>query len=164
MQLIIGIDPGGHGAIAFTSLDGSYRSAHAFSKNTEYDIKSLILEHRDFMGYDLKAYIEEVHSMPRDGKVQAFSFGKNYGFWLGLLTGLGVPYYPVIPLKWQSGLKLKLRGLEYKQKKKVLKGHSQRLFPSLNPTLDTCDALLISEYGRQITLSEKKIATNPTHN
>lgn len=154
MLAIIGIDPGSHGAISFVTLDGRVRNVYGFSKYTEHDIKNLITEHREFLGYELKAYIEEVHSMPRDGKVQAFSFGKNYGFWLGLLTGLEVPYHTVIPLKWQSGLKLKVRGLEYKEKKNALKANAQRLFPQLSPTLETCDSLLIAEYGRQITLNE----------
>lgn len=154
MLTIIGIDPGSHGGISFVSLDGNVRSVYGFSKHTEHDIRNIIMEQREFFGYSLKAYIEEVHSMPRDGKVQAFSFGKNYGFWLGLLTGLDVPYYPVIPLKWQSGLRLKVRGLEYKEKKNALKANAQRLFPQLKPTLETCDALLIAEYGRQITLNE----------
>lgn len=153
-KMIIGIDPGSHGAISFVSLDGLSRNVFGFSKHTEYDIKSIILEHKDFLGFELKAYIEEVHAMPHDGKVQSFSFGKNYGFWIGLLTGLGIPYHIVIPLKWQSALKLKVRGLEYRQKKNQLKANAQRLFPQLSPTLETCDALLIAEYGRQVTLKE----------
>lgn len=158
MLYVIGIDPGGHGAIAFTSLDGTKRAVYAFNDNTEHDVKGIIQYYKNFLGVELKAYIEEVHAMPKDGKVQAFSFGKNYGFWLGLLTALDVPYYPVIPLKWQNGLRLKLRKLEYKQKKNALKGHAQRLFPMLSPTLDTADALLIAEFGRQITIAERKAA------
>jgi len=161
--IIIGIDPGSHGAISFVSLDGKFRKVYGFSKYTMYDIRNIITELRDILGYrinDMKAYIEEVHAMPRDGKVQAFSFGKNYGFWIGLLTGLEVPYQTVIPLKWQNGLRLKVRGLEYKQKKNELKANAQRLFPNLSPTLETCDALLIGEYGRQITLQEMRAARN----
>lgn len=156
MICIIGIDPGVHGALSFVTTDGVNRSVHSFDKNTPHDIRDLIIEKRDFLGCNLKAYIEEVHSMPGDGKVQSFSFGKNYGFWLGLLTGLEIPYYTVIPLKWQSALKLKVRGLEYKKKKNELKANAQRLFPNLKPTLETADALLIAEYGRQITLNDIK--------
>lgn len=152
--LVIGIDPGKHGAISFASLNGDFRKVFGFSKYTEHDIKNIILEHKEFLGYKLTTFIEDVHAMPKDGKVQAFSFGKNYGFWIGLLTGLGIPYQKVTPLKWQSALNLKSRGLEYKQKKNVLKGHAQRLFPELNPTLETCDALLIGEYGRQTIIKE----------
>lgn len=159
-QIIIGIDPGSHGALSLVSLDGINRTAYGFSKYTEHDIANIIREQKDFYGFTLKAYIEEVHSMPRDGKVQAFSFGKNYGFWLGLLTGLEVPYYPIIPLKWQSALRLKVRGLDYKEKKNALKANAQRMFPQLNPTLETCDSLLIAEYGRQVTLSELREAQN----
>lgn len=153
-ELILGIDPGSHGAMSLTSLDGTFREVFGFSKYTEYDIKDIISEHKNFLGYKILAYIEEVHAMPRDGKVQAFSFGKNYGFWIGLLTGLGIPYHTVIPLKWQSALKLKTRGLEYKEKKNALKANAQRLFPHLKPTLETCDALLIAEYGRQVLLND----------
>lgn len=153
-RLIIGIDPGSHGALSLVSLNGNYRKVFGFSKHTEYDIKDILLEHKNFLGYDVKVYLEEVHAMPKDGKVQAFSFGKNYGFWIGLLTGLGIPYTTVIPLKWQSALRLKTRGLEYREKKNALKANAQRLFPDLSPTLETCDALLIAEYGRQVMLNE----------
>ena len=157
-KMILGIDPGSHGALSYVSLDGNARSVWGFSKYTEHDIKDVIQTQRTLFGYELTAYIEEVHSMPKDGKVQAFSFGKNYGFWIGLLTGLDIPYHTVIPLKWQSTLRLKVRGLEYREKKNALKANAQRLFPDLNPTLETADALLIAEYGRQIVLNEIKQA------
>jgi len=158
MLFVVGIDPGGHGAVSIVSLDGRDRVAYGFEKYTPHDLKNILNYYTEFLGVSLTAFIEEVHAMPRDGKVQAFSFGKNYGFWLGLLTGLNIPYETVIPLKWQNGLKLRVRGLEYKQKKKELKGHAQRLFPSLNPTLGTCDALLIAEYGRKVLIEQRKAA------
>ena len=154
MRVVIGIDPGGHGGISCVDLDGGNRRVWGFSKYTEYDIRDIILTQRDILSCDLTAFIEEVHSMPKDGKVSAFAFGKNYGFWIGLLTGIGVAYHTVIPLKWQSGLRLKLRGLEYRQKKNALKSAAQRIFPELSPTLETCDALLIGEYGRRGILNE----------
>ncbi|UKI40519.1 MAG: hypothetical protein L6V95_10050 [Candidatus Melainabacteria bacterium] len=75
-KLVIGIDPGKHGAISFASLNGDFRKVFGFSKYTEHDIKNIILEHKEFLGYKLTAFIEDVHAMPKDGKVQAFSFGK----------------------------------------------------------------------------------------
>ena len=49
-------------------------------------------------------------------------------------------------------------GLEYREKKNALKANAQRMFPKLNPTLETSDALLIAEYGRQAALNELKTA------
>lgn len=158
MLFLVGIDPGGHGAVSIVSLDGKDRTAYAFNKYTKHDLKNILIHYRDFLDVPLMAYIEEVHSMPNNGRVQAFSFGENYGFWLGLLTGLDIPYETVLPVKWQSVLKLRTRGLEYKQRKNALKGHAQRLYPSLNPTLDTCDALLIAEYGRRLSIEQRKAA------
>jgi len=153
---IIGIDPGTHGALSVVNLTGDKREVYAFSKHTDHDLR-IILEDLAAL-YDCRAYLEEVHAMPRDGKVQAFNFGNNFGFWRGLLTGLKIPYESVIPLKWQNGLKLKLRKLEYRQKKNALKGYAQQWFPDLKPTLDTCDALLIAEYGRRSILEQKRLA------
>lgn len=158
MIYILGIDPGQHGGFCFTSLDGNSRTVYSFNKMTLPEIAQEIAFQKSAMriyGNRLVAYIEEVHSMPKDGKVQAFSFGKNYGMWLGILMAVGIETHEVLPAVWQSGLKLRVRGLEYKQKKKVLKESAQKLFPDLNLTLDTCDAVLIAEYGRRCMLYEQ---------
>lgn len=152
---IIGIDPGAHGGMSFVSLDGAERKAYSFAKMNYHDIVNLLIEYD--LTYDLSAYIEEVHAMPKDGKVQSFSFGKNYGILLGLLTALKIPRIDVLPAKWQSYLKLRVRGLEYREKKKALRDEAIKLFPKLSPTLETCDALLIAEYGRRMQLEERKL-------
>ena len=152
---IIGIDPGAHGSMSFVSLDGAERKAYSFAKLTYHDIVNLLIEYD--LTYDISVFIEEVHAMPKDGKVQAFSFGKNYGILIGLLTALKLPRVDVLPVKWQSYLKLRVRGLEYRDKKKALRDEAIKRFPQLSPTLETCDALLIAEYGRQITFEERKL-------
>lgn len=158
MVRILGIDPGAHGGFCFRDTrHESYIDVYSYNKLTPHDIAGIIKVEKDITricGNQIKAYIEEVHSMPRDGKASAFSFGKNYGMWLGILTALGIPYEEVLPVKWQSALKLRVRGLEYSKKKKALKEIAQKRFPDLNLTLDTCDAVLIAEYGRQVILSE----------
>ncbi len=163
MIYILGIDPGQHGGFCVTSLDGSTRYVVSFNRVTLPEISTQIrvLKQRMAIFNDrIVAFIEEVHSMPKDGKVQAFSFGKNYGFWQGVLISNGIEIHEVLPAKWQSALKLRVRGLEYSQKKKALKEIAQKRFPDLNLTLDTCDAALIAEYGRQIILSEYRKANN----
>ncbi len=163
MIYVLGIDPGIHGGYCLKHLDGSDNTTFAFSKQTSADIvktlKDYINATRFIVGVNsVTAFIEEVHSMPHDGKVSAFSFGKNYGWWLGVLTTLGIPIIEIPPVKWQAALKLRVRGLEYRDKKKALKEAAQKRFPDLNLTLDTCDAALIAEYGRQLILSERMTA------
>lgn len=153
---IIGMDPGAHGGMSFVSLDGSKRESYPFARITLSEVVDLLISY-DLM-YDLTVFIEEVHSMPKDGKASAFSFGKNYGTLLGIVTGLKIPRVDVLPLKWQMGLKLRVKGLEYRDKKRALKAEAEKRFPRLNITLDTCDALLIAEYGRQQLLTEQKLA------
>lgn len=153
---ILGIDPGSHGAMCFVRLDGLARRVHPFSRITMAEVANLIEIYS--MTHDLIVYIEEVHSMPKDGKVQAFSFGKNYGTLLGIITALRVPRVDVLPAKWQSELKLRVRGLEYRDKKRALKAEAEKRFPWLSVTLDNCDALLIAEYGRQKELHEQELA------
>lgn len=155
---IIGIDPGAHGGMSFTSLDGSKREVYPFARITLSEVVDLLIMYD--LTYDLTAFIEEVHSMPKDGKASAFSFGKNYGTLLGILTALKIPRVDVLPLKWQAGLKLRVKGLEYRDKKRALKAEAEKRFPRFNITLDTCDALLIAEYGRQQILTEQKLAGN----
>ena len=55
-KMILGIDPGSHGALSCVSLDGNARSVWGFSKYTEHDIKDVIQTQRTLFGYELTAY------------------------------------------------------------------------------------------------------------
>ena len=92
-----------------------------------------------------KAYLEKVHSMPRQGVASTFKFGTSYGFCLGLLTSLLVPFEEVTPSKWQTFMKCKTGG-----DKNVTKAAAQRLHPRTKVTHKNADALLIAEYGRRV--------------
>ncbi len=160
MVRILGIDPGQHGGFCFMDLNGQ-PEPYAYNKLTVLDIASKLINEKilaQMFDDRIIAYIEQVHSMPHDGKASAFSFGKNFGMWLGILTALKIPYYEIPPATWQAGLKLRIRGKEYREKKKALKEAAQKRWPECNLTYDTCDAVLIAEYGRQKTIAERKAA------
>ena len=53
-------------------------------------------------GNNLVAYIERVWAFRNSGTTQAFSFGVNYGMWLGCLGTLKIPYIEVIPKTWMG--------------------------------------------------------------
>lgn len=160
MVRILGIDPGQHGGFCFMELNGQIEP-YAFNRLTQFDIATKIINEKllaQMFGDSIIAFIEQVHSMPHDGKASAFSFGKNFGLWLGVLTALKIPYYEIPPMTWQAGLKLRVRGKEYREKKKALKEAAQKYWPEYNITYDTCDAILIAEYGRRKLLAERKAA------
>lgn len=143
---IIGIDPGNSGAIAYFNIYTD-RNEIDFIKlsSTESDIYEFLFKYDHYK--NVFAYIENVHSMPKQGVVSAFTFGKNFGFLIGLLTALKIPYEFVTPQKWQKAM-----GCLSKGDKNITKAAAQRLFPNIKITHAIADALLIAEYGRRIKL------------
>lgn len=142
MLTVIGIDPGANGGFAVIGPDGTFAIKNP---DTEADI---VAELRLFSASSqCVAYLEQVHSMPKQGVVSVFSFGQNYGFLRGVLATLNVRRSFVRPQVWQKAL-----GCSSKGDKNVTKRRAQELFPALKITHATADALLIAEYGRRLEL------------
>ena len=139
---ILGIDPGQKGGIAFVA-ESDYWAWKM--PETERDIFEL-LQAPPVMERDAGfAYIEAVHSMPKQGVASSFKFGQNYGFLRGCLIALGIPFETVTPQKWQKYMGCLTRG-----DKNVSKKRAQELYPQLKITHATADALLIATYGYRI--------------
>ena len=140
----IGIDPGVGGGVAV--IENGY--IEAFNcHDTVKDMADYINKHR-WDCINMFCVIEKVHSMPKQGVVSTFTFGKNYGQWLGILASNGVPYKEVTPQTW-----MKFYGAMPKDKpkrKKYLKHLAQSLYPNIKITLKTADAVLIAHWCRQI--------------
>lgn len=143
-MLIIGIDPGQNGAAVLMSSDGSPLDEVRFSISTEFDIAMALKEWPSFYNCETFAYLEKVHSMPGQGVASSFKFGKNFGFLIGCLTSLLIPFEYVTPQKWQKELSCMSKG-----DKNVTKQKAQQLFPKIAITHSNADALLIAEYGRR---------------
>lgn len=142
---LIAIDPGKSGGIAWRM---AYGTRAIPMPATEPDIATKLKE----IYYHLDkptVLIEEVGGYigrPQPGSAM-FTFGRNFGFLLGVLTSLGARIVLVRPQKWQGYLGLgKSEGDRTKWKNK-LKQKAQNLYPDLAITLSTSDALLILEYG-----------------
>ncbi|MBE3145028.1 MAG: hypothetical protein IMZ61_14085 [Planctomycetes bacterium] len=152
---IIGLDPGSCGAAVLLREDGSTDIAR-FDKMTQTDIAEALCEWQWGGGGPIYenahcfAYLEKVHSMPKQGVSSTFKFGLNYGFLIGCLTALRIPYEFVTPNTWQKALSCQSKG-----KKNVTKAKAQQLFPHLKIIHTIADALLIAEYGRR-TFTERK--------
>ena len=137
---IIGLDPGKNGAAALLRPDGSTDIAQ-FSKMTQADIADAL---REWAEEGCFAYLEKVHSTPQMGVVSSFTFGKGFGFLVGCLTVLKIPFEFVTPNTWQKALSCQSHG-----DKNVTKAKAQQLFPQLKIIHANADALLIAEYGRR---------------
>lgn len=110
--MIIGIDPGLDGGIAI--LEGPKAlTVHDIptlkerTRGREVDWAALS---RLYMQYDIfeieHAFIEQVHSMPKQGVASSFKFGYVAGGLRGLVAAWGIPTTMVTPQRWKKGLKL----------------------------------------------------------
>ncbi len=135
----LGIDPGQSGGIVV--IDGNTTHTCKLSE-TEQDIWSWINDTTDLLS--AVATIEKVHAMPKQGVTSSFTFGKNFGFLIGLLTASQIPFKFITPQQWQKGMQCLTKG-----DKNVSKAAAQRLWPKIKVTHAIADALLIAEYGRK---------------
>ena len=96
--MIVGIDPGASGALAFLTDAGALISVHDMptysvkvgtKKRTRLAVAELadMLRERDITS----AYVEKVGAMPGQGTASMFSFGYTAGAIEGVLSALGVP-------------------------------------------------------------------------
>ena len=150
---ILGIDPGKGGGLAVIDSDTHEVIDVTAMPDTRADISYFIERHSDAQC----AYIEIVHSMPKQGVSSTFTFGQFYGYVQMAVTCHKIRCVDVLPSKWQSALGVKSKKNEaYAAHKNRLKGKAQQLFPKVKVTLKNADALLIAEYG---SLQETKSAS-----
>ena len=98
-MIYLGIDPGGTtGALAI--LDDTSVRPSALTFTTIQDMKGWILQ--EDLDRGSFATIELVHSIYGSAAKANFEFGKNLGEWIGLMTGLGIPYQLIPPQRWQK--------------------------------------------------------------
>jgi len=140
-NIIIGIDPGRSGGIA--CLGPGVQEAKVYKlDNTDRDVYEQL---KEFVVLADFAYLEKVHSMPKQGVASTFKFGQSFGFLQGILVASEIPFELVTPQKWQRYL-----GRRTKRDKNITKARAQELFPDIKCTHAVSDALLIAEYGRRV--------------
>ena len=145
--MIIAIDPGKSGGIA-TENNGIV-STFAMPE-TEGDVCDLLTT-LAATSQPQKIIIEEVGGFTGKGQPGSamFTFGRGFGFILGVCAARGWRVDLVRPQKWQKALSL---GASKNHASKTawknhLKARAQQLYPAQSVTLKTADALLLLEYG-----------------
>jgi len=108
-MIILGIDPGLNGALAFYTTDtGTLIIADMPTVEVERNKKTKreVSPHgiADLF-YEIKpnaAFIERVGAMPGQGVSSVFSFGRSTGVIEGVLAMRGIPTTLVMPQRWQK--------------------------------------------------------------
>lgn len=142
--MVIGIDPGKNGGIALMN-DAYVVVSVVKMPETCVDLRDTIEDFK-LQGADV-CYIEQVHSMPRDGSKSAFSFGQNFGRLQQVLADCRLRTIEVTPSVWQKYFGLTRKKDDTADHKKIIKARAQQLFPSTKVTNYNQDALMIAYYG-----------------
>tara|TARA_B100000470_G_C19787730_1_gene390703 strand:- start:874 stop:1335 length:462 start_codon:yes stop_codon:yes gene_type:complete len=144
----IGIDPGFSGGISM--IMGDEWQSERYPRDREVNKAKQIFNsywHEALIeGYNVVTYMEKVWAMPHDGRSSAFKFGMNYGIWQGIIAGYELQL--VTPKMWQSHYGELSK--DKKERKQQLKELAISLVDGqLKPTLNTADAILIANYGKE---------------
>lgn len=153
--LVLGIDPGLHGAVAL--LDGdrvllledlpTVQFSEGRIKN-RLDAAGLARMLAPFAGEVFMAIVEKVGARPGEAASGAFSFGYSSGCIAGVLAALNIPTTTVQPAVWKKALCL---GSD----KDLSRSRALELFPSQAGKLarkkdhDRAESLLLAEWGRR---------------
>lgn len=149
---ILAIDPGASGGVVELYPDGR---AVAIAMPDESDLRDLVQSfggRAAIEGHPAMCFMELVGGFIAGNKLPGsamFNFGSGYGFARGLLSAMRIETRLVRPQTWQVGIP-GVRGEKDKgNRKRALKAHAARIFPSLKVTLLTADALCIADYARR---------------
>ena len=112
-RYVLGIDPGVRGALALVETVNELPRVKVFdmpirtyyingsgrARLEESILNQWLTAHAPFIE---RAVMEEVHSMPKDGPVQAFTFGYGVGVLHALCKAHGIPVQLVAPHTWKK--------------------------------------------------------------
>lgn len=162
-QVTIGIDPGAKGGVAVieTAPGGALRVLLAEPAPRDADALHRLGDRLAplFERGEVKAYVEYVHAMPRQGVVSMFSFGRSYGLWEGFFGAWGIECEKVTPQTWQkmtapmAGSTTKERSIRFAS----LAFPDVPLIPkgARKPSDGIADAICIAYYGAKIRKAEQ---------
>jgi crossover junction endodeoxyribonuclease RuvC len=151
MTIILGIDPGISGAVAFYFPMVPSRIAVddvpvAGGEINGYELARLIRMHRPTL-----AVIERVNAMPGQGVSSSFNFGRSYGDVRGVVSACDVPMHFVSPQKWKKHF-----GLSADKDESRLR--AIRMFPNAAESFKLkkhdgrAEAALLALYGAEVLM------------
>ena len=146
MKTLIAVDPGKGGGIAVLDKDGIHLHnmpeslSDICAQLREYGVATVILE--------------EVPKYTGQNRNEATTFvlAQNLGRIEGIVTAIGYPLVRVHPKAWQKTFSVSRDKQKSDAWKRRLKALACELFPHLEVTLKTADALLLLEHARRANL------------
>ena len=149
--MIIGIDPGNTGAIAFLTDDFAFIGVHdmpLMANGKKQQVNAVELSKVIAMPLeDTHIIIEKVGAMPGQGVSSMFNFGMGYGVIQGVAAAMRIPYTLCTPQQWK-----KAAGLIGKDKDNA-RTLAQQLYPEASlarkKDIGRADAILIARYGKK---------------
>lgn len=154
-SVIIGIDPGLKGAIAFNRSNGSVvvLDLPTVKRNGKDELDFAALAHMIRDRVDLKresveAFIEQVGAMPGNGASSMFRFGETAGGIRGVLACLGIPLTRILPARWKKALAVPAEKNEARRRASELMPAAASLWPLVKHD-GRAEAALIAFYGRR---------------
>lgn len=104
--IIIGIDPGKHGAICIINgkMITIFDAPIVFDgKKNRYDLQKIVeIFNQHIPEGPCVACIEEVHAMPKQGVTSMFEMGYGLGLWHMALAQKGIAVHRVRPQEWKK--------------------------------------------------------------
>ena len=150
----VGIDPGKSGGIMVIDEIGEATAYKCPEKVLDMSILfKLIIGHTAPDNVEL--LMERVWARPGNAVRAAFTYGVNYGQWLGIAASHEIKMYTVLPNNWIKWVGCP-KALPVADRKRWLKAKAKKLYPELNKvTLATADAILITHYAKEEYFNEK---------
>ena len=146
MKTIIAVDPGKGGGIAVLNHEGIH--LHSMPES----LADICAQLREYGAATV--ILEEVPKYCGGNRPESTTFvlAQNLGRIEGIVTAIGHPLVRVHPKSWQKTFSISRDKAKSDQWKRRLKALACELFPQLDVTLKTADALLLLEHARRANL------------
>ena len=142
----VGIDPGKSGAIA--SFSNNEMRVWKCPDTADGMHSAFCQATWGILEDEIVVLMEKVWARPNNASRAAFSYGVNYGQWLGIVACYSIDMELILPAHWMKFYGMK-KGMEYQERKKWLKAKAQELYPDIKVTLINADAILIAHYLKE---------------
>lgn len=153
MKLIIAVDPGTKGALAWRFYWGNDHCTTGVIRFSQRTTGEAVREAFDNLAgfedhtVERVAYVERVSAMPGQGVSSTFKFGAAFGRIQGALEVAQVPVRLVTPAQWMKGYGLPKAKDGKSAHKRALREVAVRLYPDRKVTLEEADALVLLDYA-----------------
>lgn len=163
----VGIDPGSSGAYVMLNEQGQIVDLMDFKKSKDGWGVEFSARVSKWRRGDMDICVEDVHSMPGEGVVSCFKFGKNLGYIHGVLDAFGFEYMKISPIIWHKKLTMaNFSSADHDPKRRARNvafvRFGKEVFTGARGGINQglVDASLIAEYCRQFAEIKKEASLN----